>query len=84
MKNGHTHDWVHILCTVLLPCTALLQGQRGHPAVWAGRKVRKGEVCNEPNHPKENQNSFSLLLAEFLTVTELELGSHNFGSNSVK
>lgn len=64
MKNRHTHSWVHILCTVL-PCTAPSQGQRRDPAVWAGWKVTKGELCDELNHPKENQNSFVLLWAEF-------------------
>lgn len=82
-KNGHAHDWVHILCTELSPCTALPPGQRGGPAERAGQKVRRGEVCNELSHPKENQNSFILLLAEFWTVTELKLGSHTFRSSSV-
>lgn len=58
MKDGHTHTAGFTFCTAL---------SQGH---GAGHKGKKGEVCNELNHPKENQNSFILLLAEFSTVTD--------------
>lgn len=56
-KDGHTQGWAHILH--LSPCTALSQGQRGDPTVWAGHnRGRERFVMSSTIQKKIRTHSF--------------------------